>query len=558
MEFLKVEYLYLMLIPSFLFFYLIITKESGIKGIFSREILAKLKFDNNTLGLEGRNIFLFLALFFIIIALARPVGDKKEITIKPKSYNLVTAIDISKSMKAKDFYPNRFLFAKEKFKKLLEYFPEASVGVIAFSDNGFLVSPITSDFDSLRYLVDNLSMDFLSKTGTDFIPPIEVANHFLEGFKEKILLIFTDGGDNNDFSKEITLAKRYNLHIYIYALGDKKGTTIIEKGEILKDKKNNIIITKLNRNIQELAIKTDGAYVEGGTSDKGLKLLIDDIKMKFEKIKGEKQKIISYKEYFYIPLLLAFLFLMIAFTSLPKKFPKLFLFLLLFLFSPKVEAFLLDFKDINEAKRAYNTQNYREAIEKYKRVVKSKKSAESYYNLANAYYKNREYDKAILNYSYIISNDKELLHKKFYNIANSYMQKGEYKRAIKFYQEAIKIERDRDALSNIELAKKLLKEKREKKIKNQQQKKKRDKKKNQKSRKREKKKMRVSQKNSQNNINNNQMTTINLNDKIELKENISLSDQEEKKWNRKLQNQKPKTKPILIERGGRKNNENFW
>ena len=80
---------------------------------------------------------LFISLFFMIIALARPVLEKGEIRTKSKSIDLMVAIDVSKSMLATDFYPNRLEFAKKEFDILVDNFPEANIGVIAFSSGGF-------------------------------------------------------------------------------------------------------------------------------------------------------------------------------------------------------------------------------------------------------------------------------------------------------------------------------------------------------------------------------------------------------------------------------------
>jgi Ca-activated chloride channel family protein len=255
-----------------------VTNRSKLNSVFDEKILEKLTFDNDSLGKVGRNIMLFVALVSIIVALSRPVIPKGDVKIKSKSIDMMVALDVSKSMKAVDIYPDRLTFAKKQFNSFLDAFNEANVGVIAFSSDGFLVSPMTQDSDTLKYLVKNLSLESMSLKGTDIMIPIERAKEFLKDSKEKIVIIFTDGGDNKDFSKEIEKAKEYGISVYIYAVGTELGAPIKDNGEDIKDKNGNIVISKLNESIKELAMNTNGAYIVGSYKDNSVDLMVEDIK----------------------------------------------------------------------------------------------------------------------------------------------------------------------------------------------------------------------------------------------------------------------------------------
>lgn len=78
------------------------------------------------------------------------------------------------------------------------------------------------------------------------------------------------------------------------------------------------------------------------------------------------------------------------------------------------------------------------------------KSDEVYYNIANIFYKQGDYKKAIFYYKKIHSS--KLFHKKFHNIGNSYMKQNKLDKAIYFYKKALKIEKTRKTKDNLELA----------------------------------------------------------------------------------------------------------
>ncbi len=312
-----IEFLWLLLflIP---FIYIIRDHVDNLEKLFSKYVLKKIQIDNKTLSKRARNILLILSLVFIIIALARPQIDKGEIKIKSSFVNVVVALDMSKSMFANDIYPNRFEFAKMKFFTSLDYFKNAKIALIGFSTQTFLISPLTEDFHSLKFLVKNLNLDYLSLKGTDILVTLKAANELFED-KTKVLLLFTDGGDQKDFSKEIAYAKEHNIVVYIYGIGTDKGGIIKTENGVLKDKNGDIVIVKRNDYIKELALKSGGAYLKYSLVKDDIKILVDAI-LKKHKSKKEQESIIKdTKELFYYPLGLAIALLFISLFSLPRK-----------------------------------------------------------------------------------------------------------------------------------------------------------------------------------------------------------------------------------------------
>ncbi len=544
MIFLKPEYLIMMLVPALILFYFIVSQKSLLDQYFDIKILEKLRFDNDTLGKVGRNILLFAALFLIIVALARPVHEKGDVAIKTKTIDMMVALDVSKSMMAGDFYPSRLAFAKKRFVEFVESFKEANIGVIAFSSEGFLLSPMTQDGGMLKYLVNNLSLDSMNLQGTNLLIPIEKAKDFLKKSKEKILIIFTDGGDNSDFSREIEKATAYKETIYIYAIATAAGAPILRRGSAVKDKKGDIVITKLNTKIKQLAFESGGAYVVGNYDDNSIKIMVEDIQKKFTLHRGKEKHIKEYQELFYYPLALALMFLLFAFHSFPRRGGMAIAVLAMVgLFQGKMEAGMFDFFDIAKAKEAYQAQKYKEAAKHFESIVKSTKNAQSMYDLANAHYKTGDYKKAISTYDKVVTTDANLVFKKRFNQGNAYFQLKDYKKAIAVYERAQEIKNTKDLIHNLALAKAKLKEQQQNQQQNDQ--KSTDKKEQQKEQKRQNqdKEKKEPKKKKQENKKKKEKPEQGKREENAAKEN-AITAKEEKLWQQYLEDKKIQTMPL--------------
>ncbi len=308
--------LFILLLPLI---YLLKVKKGVVYSLFKKEVFEKIELKNRTLSKKTRNILLLISFSFIIIAIARPVIDNGEIKVKSSFINIVTAIDISKSMMSDDIYPNRFEFAKNKFFAFLDNVKNMRVALIGFTSQTFLISPLTEDFNSLKFLTKNLRFDYLNLKGTNILSTLETANNLFKDEKKKILLLFTDGGDQKSFKEEIAYAKTHNITVYVYNIGTEKGGIIKDKSGVLKDKNGNIVVVKLNEDIKELALKTGGAYMKYSLNKNDVKLLAQAIKERF-KAKDEKESTIrDEKELFYYPLLLAIILFLISISSLPAR-----------------------------------------------------------------------------------------------------------------------------------------------------------------------------------------------------------------------------------------------
>lgn len=298
--------------------YLLKKSPSSLEQIFSQRVLQRIRIPTRSFSRQGRKYLLVTAFALGIIALARPVIDKGQVTVKASFIDIVVGFDISRSMFANDIYPTRLDLAKRKFSDFLDDLENAKVALIGFSSRGFLIAPLTEDYNSLRFLMKNMGLDQINLRGTNIMTPLEVSDELFKE-KKKALLLFTDGGDQKEYTKEIAYAKAHDITVFIYNIGTKKGGVIKDDQGVLKDSNGDIVVVKRNDAIKTLAIQSGGAYLEASLKQHDIHQLSEAIRSKFKAQTKEESTIEDKAELFYYPLLLAIIAFLLSITSLPRR-----------------------------------------------------------------------------------------------------------------------------------------------------------------------------------------------------------------------------------------------
>ena len=545
MQFLYINTLFFMLIPSIILMFLIVTKKDLFSQYFEKQTLKKLSISNKYLSKKIRNILLFSSLFLMILALARPVMNEKEHDSKQNLNAIIIAIDISKSMLASDIYPNRLTFAKKKLLEIIDQSKDSAIGIILFAKSSFILSPLTQDFHSLKILLDNIDNNMNFDNGTNIYSTLETTNKLLKNYSNKDLIILSDGSDKNEFKEEIEFANKNKINIYVIATATKKGSAIkLKDGNYLTNSKNEIVTVKLNNKIKNLAFGTNGAYINYSLNNNDVIQILTEINSKSKKQEFKSQKIKTYTELFYYPLFLGIILLLISFSSIPSLKKKsnlivLFVSIILFLINPhNLNANLLDFQTINKANELYKNKEYKNAIKEYKKI---NPSVQRDYNIANSLYNNGNYKEAIKEYSNIKSDDSKLNFQKLHNLGNSYVKTKDLNKALETYKKALKLKDDPQTKENYEIVKKALEKQKDKKNKKDKKDDKQDNKKNDTKKQNDKENKEKSdekkKEEERNKKDQKQKNDQKKSNKKEFKED-KISDLEEEKWLRQIKNQK--------------------
>lgn len=462
MTFLHPEFLYYMLPPLFILFGLLLTQKESQEHFFSKEVMDRLRVSANTLTLKARNALFFLMGFFMIIALAQPVIKDGKIDIKAKSADIMVAMDISDSMLASDVYPNRLEAAKQKALTLLKEAPNERIGVIAFAKNSYLVSPLSFDTSAVAFLLRQLDTTSITEKGTDFLSLLDVVSKAQKNQDKKYLLILSDGGDKNDFSKEIEFAKNSNIVVFVLGVATQKGSPIkLEDGTFIKYN-GDIIISKLNENIADLATKTGGVYIQSTISSDDVKAMLQEIRNTSDKKELKSEEIEMHTPLFYYPLAVALLLLLIATSSINRRknanIAPLFL-LFALLSNQHVEAGVFDFMELKKAKEAYEEGRFSESAKIYEKYAKESAKGEGYFNAGNSYYKDKKYKEAIESYKKATFLNKDEEAKNLSNLGNAYVKEageGSLEMAVEAYEKSLKIKEDKNTRENLQEVKKFI------------------------------------------------------------------------------------------------------
>ena len=470
MTFLHPEFIYYMLPVLVVLFVLLIMQQESIQHYFSDAVIDRLRVNSNSLTLKARNGLFFLVGVLLIIALANPVLENGKVKVKSTSADIIIALDISDSMLAGDVYPNRLEAAKKKALELINKATKERVGVIAFAKNSYLVSPISFDSKTVSFLLSKLDTSSITQQGTNILTMLETVATANANRDKKYLLILSDGGDETDFSAEIAYANEHGITVFVLGMGTEAGAPIKKRDGSFIKYNDNIIISKLNESISELATETGGVYIQNTTSSKDIEAMLDEIVKNSEHKELKSQEIKRYVALFYYPIIVAMLILLIAFSSIGKRVKHgmpasvFILFALLLSSSPSV-ADMFDFRKLEDAKKLYDAKEYNSSAQIYEKYAQKNDNGEAYYNAGNAYYKEKQYTKALSAYSFARVEDKELKASKLSNMGNALARlgtKNTLERAIKHYEASLKIKEDKLTRENLEAVKKALEENKDK------------------------------------------------------------------------------------------------
>ena len=357
-----------------------ISPESFWLFLFLLPLFIKKNFRTFTLTTYGY----ILTSVFIVLALSRPVVEQEPIKSKQMLSDVVVAVDLSFSMHSGDIEPTRLAKAKEILKELVMSESKTRFGVLGFTTNAIVLSPLTQDRELLLHLFSSLDEKFIITKGSSVMPALKLARK-MSHTKGISVVILSDGADEFSYSSEAIYAKENFLRVNIFMLASKMGgTLLLENGELLKDELGDIVVSRENSAIKEISDASGGIYT------KDLGELLDALDSQREEDKESETNIIQNMELFYYFVLLAIITFLISVTTL-----KRYVLSLLLLIGVNLNA-SDNTKLFNEATTSYRSGNFDKALENYEKVKSNHVEFKSvvYYNIGNSYVRLQEFKKA--------------------------------------------------------------------------------------------------------------------------------------------------------------------
>lgn len=270
-------------------------------------------------------IFRLLALSCIIIALARPQTKFDETETEGEGIDIVLCIDVSGSMTAQDFTPNRMEAAKKVAIDFVNNRVSDRIGVVIFAGESFTQCPLTTDYDVLKAQISQIRNGLL-EDGTAIGSGLATSVDRLRNSKakSKVVILLTDGVNNGgliDPSTAKEIAKTFHIKVYTIGVGtDGYAPTPVSTpmGIVMQSQKVSIDEALL----KDIANETGGKYFRA-TNNRSLENIYNEID-KMEKSKVEVITYHRYSEKFYPFIFAAMGFLLLELVlrySLFKKFP---------------------------------------------------------------------------------------------------------------------------------------------------------------------------------------------------------------------------------------------
>lgn len=271
-------------------------KMSSLQGFKGTEsLLTKLK--------PGLDVLRLLALSFLIVAMARPrTVDISNKTKTTKGIDIVMAIDVSGSMLARDFKPDRMQALKSIAADFVDERPNDRIGLVVYASEAYTKSPVTSDKAIIQDAIRSIKYDNILMDGTGIGMGLATAVNRLKDSKakSKVIILMTDGVNNAGFIEPDTasdIAQQYGIKVYTIGIG----TNGMAESPYALGSNGQLIFRMMKVEIDEqmmrsIARKTGGKYFRATSNDK-LAQIYSEIN-KLETTEIEELKFYDYDEKF--------------------------------------------------------------------------------------------------------------------------------------------------------------------------------------------------------------------------------------------------------------------
>ena len=428
-----------------------------------------------------RFALVILAVVFLIIAIARPQHGYDLEEVQQNGLDIVVAVDTSKSMLATDIAPNRLTRAKLATLELMQKASADRMGLVAFAGDAFLECPLTIDNTAFLQSVQALDANSIPQGGTAIAGAINTAlTAFKEKTRHKVLVLFTDGEDNDSEPGALEAAQnaaKEGLKIFTIGIGSADGTLVTVAGadgntDYVRDEKGQVVKSKLNEALlQQIATAAGGFYLPlrgANTMD----TLYERGLAPLPKSENKEKLVRRYHEQFHWPLAAAILLLLTEMFLPERKREKKPAALAAKTGVTAVVALVicvlpnLLFGSPAGALHDYQSGNFTNALQEYGRLAQVyTNDLRLVFNAGDAAYRATNFDAAQNFFQQVtLSPDLKLQQSAYYNLGNVQFQKAKsakdldgleqgFDAAAKIYERAVMLNtNDVDAVFNFRFA----------------------------------------------------------------------------------------------------------
>ncbi|MBD3307455.1 VWA domain-containing protein, partial [candidate division KSB3 bacterium] len=150
-----------------------------------------------------------ITIILLIVALARPQSSKGDETITTEGIDIILTLDVSGSMQAEDFSPNRLEAAKQVAAEFIQGRTNDRIGLVVFAGHSATQAPLTLDYPVLLSLLEKVKIGMLQEDGTAIGMAIANSVNRLRNSqaRSKVIILLTDGVNNKGEIDPVTAAQ---------------------------------------------------------------------------------------------------------------------------------------------------------------------------------------------------------------------------------------------------------------------------------------------------------------------------------------------------------------
>ena len=325
------EYFYLLLILPLLWGVHLLSaraRRRAIERFGDPATVSELMPEASTARPRYKFVLFSAAVLLLVVALARPQFGSKLREEKAQGIEMMLTVDVSNSMLAEDFEPNRLERTKYAIGKLFEGLQQDRVGLVVFAGEPKVQLPITSDYRMARAFARRIDPSLVSVQGTAIGKALEQALLAFSGDTEqshgRVIILITDGENHDDDAIAVAeRAAQMGVKIFTIGIGTPEGAPIQIGGEFIKDEAGEMVVSKLNEEmLARIADITGGAYVRSSKQSIGLDEIVKAIN-EMEQTELSTVRFEEFNEQYQYLLIAALVLLLLEFVVLDRRNPLL-------------------------------------------------------------------------------------------------------------------------------------------------------------------------------------------------------------------------------------------
>jgi len=239
--------------------------------------------------------FKLLAVAALIVALTRPQSATSWQNVSTEGIDIVIALDISGSMLARDFSPNRLEASKEVAQEFIRNRPTDRMGLVVYAGESFTQCPLTTDHSVLINLFQGIENGMIDDGTAIGMGLATAVNRLKESdAKSKVVILLADGSNNSGNIPPITaaeIAQAFDIRVYTIGVGTNgyapmpvrlgNGQIVYEKAKVFIDEET----------LKQIATQTGGSYFRATDNTS-----LADIYKEIDQLEKSKVEVTEYRK----------------------------------------------------------------------------------------------------------------------------------------------------------------------------------------------------------------------------------------------------------------------